>query len=255
MRQVAATFSAAVAEVRANPGALWLQMTIMIVNDAVWVAFWVLFFRRVGSVRGWDTSRVLLLLAVLTTAGGLVLGFLANARKVGRLAADGDLDAVLSLPVPPLAYLLVRRIDPTNVGDVVFGITLFAFAGSPTLARTAVYIGGVIAGAVLFAGFLVTAGSLTFFVGKGETGDFGLHAILLLAAYPADIFTGATKVLLYTAVPAAFVAAVPARLIDSFDTGEAALLAGAAGAFALLGWTTFTLGLRRYTSGAVWTRA
>jgi hypothetical protein len=30
---------------------------------------------------------------------------------------------------------------------------------------------------------------------------------------------------------------------------------GAAGAFALLGWAVFTLGLRRYSSGAVWTRA
>ena len=45
------------------------QMTVMVVNDVVWVVFWLLFFDRVGTVRGWDTDRVLLLFAVLTTAG------------------------------------------------------------------------------------------------------------------------------------------------------------------------------------------
>ena len=55
-------------------------------------------------------------------------------------------------------------------------------------------------------------------------------------------------------VPAAFVSSVPAHLLDSFATGEAALLAAVSAAFAGAGWAAFTLGLRRYTSGAVWTR-
>ena len=33
----------------------------MVVNDIVWVVFWILFFRRVGSVRGWDGERIRLL--------------------------------------------------------------------------------------------------------------------------------------------------------------------------------------------------
>src|SRR5690348_13532004 len=99
----------AVAEARANPGAFWTQLGAMAVNDIVWVLFWVLFFHRVGSVRGWDRSRVLLLFSVLTTAGGIVLGVLSNARRIGQLVPDGGLDAMLALPVPTLPYLLVRR--------------------------------------------------------------------------------------------------------------------------------------------------
>ena len=255
MRAIVATMGGAIAEARANRSAFWSQILAMIANDVVWVVFWALFFNRVGSLRGWDTSRVYLLLAILTTCAGLVLGLLANARKIGRMAVAGELDAVLALPVPPLAYLLVRRIDVTNIGDVVFGITLFAVAGSPTIERTAIFVLGVTAGAVLFTGFLVGMGSLALFAGNGEAGDFGLQAMLVLSAYPVDIFTGATKALLYTAVPAAFIGAVPAALVDSFDTGRAAALVGAALFFGFAGWALFSLGLRRYSSGSVWTRA
>lgn len=255
MKGLLATARNAAAEAGANRGALASQMAVMALNDLVWVAFWILFFRRVGDVQGWDGRRIMLLLAVLTTAGGVALGLLANARRVGIMAVRGELDAVLSLPVRPLAYLLLRRVEPTNLGDLAFGLTLFAVTGSPTMERTAVFVAVVLAAATLVTGFLVLTGSLAFFVGRSEGGELGFHAIVLLGSYPVDVFAGVAKLVLYTIVPAAFVASVPARLIDSFDAGDAALLAGVAGAFGLAGWAAFTVGLRRYTSGSVWTQA
>lgn len=255
MRALAATMRNAFAEAAANRSALASQMLVMAVNDIAWVAFWVLFFHRVGSVHGWDSDRILLLLAVLTTAGGITLGLLANARRLGTMAVEGELDAVLALPVSPLGYLLLRRVEPTNLGDIAFGLTLFATTGSPTVGRTAIFVGVVLAASTLMTGFLVLTGSLSFFLGRSEGGELGFQAILLLGSYPVDIFAGAAKVVLYTIVPAAFVSSVPARLIDSFSLSRAAWLAGTAAAFAFAGWLTFTIGLRRYTSGSVWTRA
>ncbi|HEX6424504.1 MAG TPA: ABC-2 family transporter protein [Acidimicrobiales bacterium] len=255
MTAVAATARAALAEAWANRAGFWTQVVAMVVNDVAWVAFWVLFFNRVGSVRSWDMDLVLLLLAVLTTAGGVVLGLLGNARRIGALVADGGLDAVLALPVSPLAHLLVRRVDATNLGDIAFGILLFAIVGDPSPGRVAVYVLGVATATTVLTGFLVATGSLAFFAGRNDAGELGFHAMLLTAAYPVDVFSGAAKVLLYTVVPAAFVGAVPARLLDSFDPLTAAAAVGVALLFAVAGWGTFTLGLRRYTSGAVWSRA
>ena len=255
MRAIRATTRAAMAEAWSNRSGFWTQVLTMVFNDLAWVAFWVLFFRRVGEIRGWDADKVLLLLAVLTTAGGLVLGILGNARRIGQLAADGGLDAALALPVPPLAHLLVRRIETTNLGDLFFGVALFAVIGRPDLERTAIYLFGVATASVLLTGFLVAVGSLAFFLGRNEASDFGFNAILLLGSYPSEIFTGASKLVLYTLVPAAFIGAVPAKLVDDFQLTLAAGAAGAAAFFAVLGWATFTIGLRRYTSGAVWTRA
>ena len=60
--------------------------------------------------------------------------------------------------------------------------------------------------------------------------------------------------LLFTAVPAAFVTGLPAQLVRDFDAQRAALLILVATGFALLGWGTFSLGLRRYSSGSLWSR-
>jgi ABC-2 type transport system permease protein len=255
MRGLVATLRNALAEAASKRAALGSQMLVMALNDLVWVVFWVLFFRRVGTVRGWDIDKLLLLQAVLTTTGGITLGLLANARRIGVMAVEGELDAVLSLPVPPLGYLLLRRIEPVNLGDLAFGLTLFAVVGSPTLARTAVFVAVVAAASMLLTGFLILTGSLAFFVGRNEAGELGFHGIVLLGSYPVDVFAGAAKLVLFTVVPAAFVASVPARLVDSFDAALGFWLAVVAFVFAFAGWATFTLGLRRYTSGAVWTRA
>ena len=255
MKAVVATSRAAFLESWANRSGFWTQVITMIVNDLAWILFWALFFGRVGAIRGWDTTRVLLLLAVLTTAGGIVLGLLANCRAIGRMAADGELDAVLSLPVNPLGHLLFRRITTTNLGDIAFGIALFAIACDPSLERTAIFVLGVVASSALLTGFLVAVGSISFFAGRDDAGDLGLHAMLMFAAYPVDVFGGTAKLFLSTVLPAAFVATVPARLVDEFDPQVAAALLAMAGLFLVLGWTTFHAGLKRYTSGAVWTAA
>lgn len=250
-----AAMRSAFADAAARRSAFWAQVAAMVVNDLVWVAFWFLFFNEVGSVRGWDTDRVLLLLAVLTTSAGLVLGLFSNARRLPTLVEDGSLDEVLSLPVAPLPHLLVRRVDVVNLGDVAFGVVLFLVAGHPTPGRALVYVAGVAASALLLTGFLVLVGCLTFLGTHRRVADLGLEAVLLLSSYPADVFTGFSKALLYSAIPAAFVSAVPARLVDEFDAGDALLLLAVAVTFAVLGWLAFTLGLRRYASGSAWGRA
>lgn len=255
MSGLRATLRNAFAEVAAKPGALATQMTVMMINDFVWVVFWVLFFDRVGTLGGWNRDTILVLQAVLTTAGGISLGLLANARRIGAMAVGGDLDAVLALPVAPLPFVLLRRIEPVNLGDLAFGIGLFVIACDPTPARTVTFVLVVLASATLLTGFLVLTGALAFFIGRSESGELGFHSMLLLGAYPVDLFAGAVRVMLFTVVPAALIAAVPAGLVDDFDAGRAAVLVVTAAVFAVAATAVFTLGLRRYTSGSVWTRA
>ena len=133
-------------------------MLIMAINDFVWVIFWVLFFDRVGTLGGWDRDSIILLQAVLTTAGGLSLGLFANARSIGTMAVGGDLDAVLALPVRPLRFVLLRRINPVNLGDLAFGIALFFVACEPTPERTVIFVLVSLASATLLTGFLVLTG-------------------------------------------------------------------------------------------------
>jgi len=255
MSPVLATMRTAFAEAWSNRAAFWTQVTAIVLNDVVWIVFWILFFRRVGPMRGWDRNSVLVLLAVLATGCGFTFGILANARRIGWFAADGDLDAALALPVSPLAHLLVRRVDSVHLGDIGFGVVLFLAVGDPTPARLAVFLFGVAVSIAVMTGFLVLTGSMAFFTGRTTMADMGFNAMMILSSYPVDIFVGASKVLLYSVVPAAFIAAVPARLIGDPGLGDAVALVVAAVVFSGAGWAAFTLGLRRYTSGAAWTRA
>jgi ABC-2 type transport system permease protein len=251
-----ATVRTAFLEAWSNRRGFWFQVAIMMANDVAWVAFWVLFFDKVGTLRGWDTHRVLLLFAILTTVSGAGLGLLSNARRIGELVAGGGLDAALALPTNPLSYLLTRRVDTALLGDLAFGPVLFVVAGDPTPERAAVFVFGAVCGTVVLVGFLVALGSVTLFAGgRGEQADLGFQAILIFASYPIDVFGGLTKLFLFTAVPAAFVTGLPTRLVSSFSWPVAAAAAGAAAFFAATAVATFHLGLRRYSSGALWTRA
>jgi viologen exporter family transport system permease protein len=255
MTVAAATLRTAFLEAWSNRRGFWFQISIMVVNDLVWVVFWILFFDQVGSLKGWDTHRVLLLFAILTTVSGIGLGLLANARRLGELVAAGALDAALALPTGPLPHLLTRRVDTALLGDLAFGPVLFVVAGDPTPQRAAVFVFGALCGAVVLVGFLVALGSLTLFAGgRGEQTDLGFQAILIFASYPLDVFGGLTKLFLFTAVPAAFVTGLPTSLVDTWSWPVALGAAGAAAGFACLAAAAFAAGLRRYSSGAVWTR-
>lgn len=255
MSALARTSRLAFLEAWSNRRGFWTQVAVMLANNLVWIVFWVVFFRQVGSVRGWDSTDVFVLLSVLTTAGGIVLGFCYNVIALGRMAATGELDAVLALPVRPLPYLLARRVNPVHLGDIIFGVILFAGFCDPTPARTAIFLFGVGCAVLVLTGFLVVMGSLSFFLGRNESGELGFHAMILFAAYPVDIFAGVTRTLLYTAVPAGFMTAVPVRLVESFDVRWAAATLAVGVGLMALGWVTFERGLRRYTSGAVWVTA
>jgi ABC-2 type transport system permease protein len=249
------TWLAAWKEAWANRRGFWTQVSVMAANNLVWIVFWVLFFRRVGIVRGWDVEQLVVLLAVISTGVGVVLGLFNNVRRLGELATDGGLDAALALPAPTLPYLLCRRVDAGHVGDLLFGPALFVALGNPTPARTVVFAFGVLCAALIVAGFMVLAGSISFYAGRSEAGDLGFQALILFAMYPVDVFPGVARLFLYVVVPAGFVGSAPARLVDSPDPAWAAASLAAAIGFVLAGWFSFSAGLRRYTSGALWTEA
>lgn len=253
LRALAAVWRTAWAEALANRGSFVAQMAVMVVNDLVWIFFWQVFFHRVGSVRGWTVDDMMVLYAVLALAVGLVLGALANLRMLGPLVASGDIDSALSLPVGPLGFLALRQVSPVNVGDIAFGIGLFAALGHPTPGRTALFLAATAAAVAVLVGFLVLLGSLAFLPGSSGAGELGLSAIIVFSSYPTDLFGGALRLALFGLVPAALVGSVPAQLVQDPSPARIALLAGGAVAFTGAGWLSFRLGLRRYTSGAIWT--
>ncbi|MBI4473705.1 MAG: ABC-2 family transporter protein, partial [Acidobacteria bacterium] len=70
----------------------------MIVNDAVWLAFWWLFFQRFQVLRGWQLDDVVTLWAVTAAGFGIAFALMGNALFLAGMIANGELDAWMLHP-------------------------------------------------------------------------------------------------------------------------------------------------------------
>jgi len=231
-------------------GAFISQVAAMFLNDGVWVVFWVLFFSRFHVLRGWDIKDVITVWAVAAAGFGLGHAFCANALSLPGIIARGQLDVWMLYPRALLPHIILGRMSPPALGDALFGFFVYLAFVKPDLPHCILFTALVWSVAVLFLGFSILVGSLTFFLGNAEgLAEQWRYAMITFSTYPATLFEGAVKIILYTAIPAAFVSYLPIVALKRFSLTDAALVLAGSLAFAIVGTMVFYLGLRRYESG------
>jgi ABC-2 type transport system permease protein len=231
-------------------GAFIAQVTAMFLNDAVWVLFWVLFFNRFPVLRGWTAADVITVWALAASGFGLAHAIYGNGQTLPALIAQGQLDVWMLYPRGLLSHLLLGRMSATAWGDALFGYAVYLAFVRPDLPHLLMFVALTLSVALLFVGFGVLSGSLGFFLGNGAAlAEQWRMAMLTFSTYPAILFEGGVKIVLYTLIPAGFVTYVPIVALRTLSLVDAALaLAGALGVLAA-GAALFHLGLRRYESG------
>ena len=248
---VAANFLAAL-EYRAS---FITQILSMIINDAMWVTFWWIYFTRFQVLQGgWRVEDVLALWAVVAVAFGICMALFGNALNMAEIISQGKLDYYLALPKNVLLHVLVSRMDTTAWGDLLFGTGLFILFLQPGPERVALFLMLALCAAVIFLAFNIFWQSLAFWLGNTE----GLaaqmwQALIMFSTYPSPLFRGMVKALLFTLIPASFLAHIPVELLRRIDPlWLAAEVAFAAGAL-VFSVAVFYRGLRRYESGNMMT--
>ncbi len=228
------------------------QIVGMLINNGIYFVFWLLFFDRFGSVRGYQIHDIYLLFAIVTLGYGLAFLFAGNAgANLAYLVAQGRLDYYLVFPRPLLPHLIFSRMIVSTMGDIVFGFVAFLFAGRFHPIEILFFLLSSVLVALLLTAFGVIAGSLAFFMGNAQYASQQItNSLLTFSMYPNALFSGLARTLLYTLIPAAFVGAIPVQIVQGRD---GVLLLGLAG-FVLLLWliatAVFSFGLRRYESGS-----
>jgi ABC-2 type transport system permease protein len=231
-------------------GGFAAQVVAMFVNNCVWVVFWGLFFTRFPVLRGWDVRDVITVWALAAAGFGLAHAIYGNALQVANLIAQGQLDVWMLYPRALLPHLLLGRMSATAWGDALFGYVVYVALVRPDLVHLALFVALSLAAAALFVGFSVLSGSLGFFLGNSATlTEQWRMAMITLSTYPATLFGGTVKLLLYTLVPAAFVTYLPIVALRELSLAHATLAAAGSLGFLLLSAGVFYLGLRRYESG------
>jgi ABC-2 type transport system permease protein len=228
----------------------WAQIFAMVVNDAMWIFFWGLFFQRFPTVQGYGFPDVVMLWSVTALAFGLTAGLCGNAWRFGAQVAQGELDFYLVLPKPVLLHVMVSGMTVSAWGDVLFAVGMFCALVRPDPGHLALFLLLAATSAAIMTAYAVAVNSLAFWLGQadGLAREF-VSALLIFSTYPGVLFTGAVKVLLFTVIPAGFVAYIPVELLRRWDWSLASLLVAVTAATALGARFVFNAGLRRYESG------
>ncbi|MBS0470908.1 MAG: ABC-2 family transporter protein [Proteobacteria bacterium] len=222
----------------------------MVVNDVFFLALWYMFFAGFREVGGWGLKDVALLLGMIMMVVAISGVFFGGYRDMAATILRGEIDALLTQPRAVLPRLLARESIATAWGDLVMGAWLLvAFAGLGWRDLPLVAL-GLAAGTTVYVASAVAYASMAFwFAGARSFARDLTDFMLLFSSYPGSIYSGVSKVVAYTLLPAGFVVLTPVALLREPDWQTLAIMIGSALGYAALAAALFNLGLRRYRQG------
>jgi len=231
-----------------------LQSLGMIVNDGFFLVLWFMFFAGFRQVGGWQRSDVALLLGIIMSIVACAGVLFGGYRDMAATVLRGELDVLLTQPKQILPRLIARESIPSAWGDLVVGAILLATAAKLTQAQLPAAFIGFICGLVVYISSSIAYASLAFwFAGARSFARDLTDFMLLFSSYPGSIYTGATKFVAYTILPAGFVVLTPVRYLRDPDLATFAVLLGSAFGYLAIALGLFRLGLSRYRRGHVHT--
>jgi ABC-2 type transport system permease protein len=228
-----------------------LQSGAMILNNGFMLVLWFMFFAGFHSVGGWRLSDMALLIGLIMSMVGVAGIAFGGYRDLAATLLNGEVDSLLTQPRAVLARLLCRDSLPSAWGDLATALVILAaFAGlgwsdMPWLAA------GWACGLVVYLSVAITFASLAFWLSGARSLARDLtEFVILVSSYPGSIFSGASKLIVYTLLPAGFIVLTPVRLLRHPDFAALVTVAGSAAAYGALAAAAFHLGLRRYVRGS-----
>jgi len=224
----------------------------MVLNDFFFLILWYMFFAGFRQVGGWglsDVARLLGITMMVVASSGVFFG---GYRDMAATILRGEIDALLTQPKAILPRLLARDSIPTAWGDLVVGIwMLCTFAGLGWTDIPAVLL-ALVCGTTIYVASAVAYASLAFwFTGARSFARDLTDFMLLFSSYPGSIYSGMTKVVAYTLLPAGFIVMTPIAFLRAPSVETFAIIAASTFVYATLAAVLFNLGMRRYRRGLV----
>ncbi len=226
------------------------QALAMFVNDCLWLAYFVMLFDRFPVVKGWEAVDVATLWAVTAAGFGIAHCFFGNALALPRIIARGELDAWLLYPRALLPHIVLGRMNASAFGDCLFGYVIYVVMVHPDWQHLLLFTSLTLSVALLFLGFSVLSGSLSFYLGNADTlCENWRHGLIAFSTYPIELFDGKCKWLLYTVLPAAYISGFPIDALRKLSLLDALYSFLGALSVVSLAIVVFNHGLKRYESG------
>jgi ABC-2 type transport system permease protein len=225
-----------------------MNVLFMVLNNATFIIQWLLLFQLKSDIGGYAFSDVIILWGLAASTFGLSHIFFNRVYELSELITNGKLDSFLVQPKNVLLSVISSGTSSSAIGDLIYGylvICIFQFRLINLLLFTLLSI----LGAIVLTAFAVIAGSISFWIVRGDILASNLNsAVLHFSTYPDGIFKGIVRLILYTVVPVGFVNYLPLKVILHFNFGTFLIVLVATVLMVFLAFVIFYRGLKRYSS-------
>ena len=224
----------------------------MAINNSSFVFFWWVAFQQIGgTIGGYGFRDVMFIWALVSGCFGLASVLFGNVDRITSLVVSGEFDTYLTQPKDPLLSMVCARTSFSAWGDFLYGVVLFALSGQGWKA-VPIFVLGLILSTLILTAIGITAHTLSFYIGDASlAGNMVKQFILNFSLYPVGIYPQVLRLLMYTVIPAGFIAHVPLALARGMDWRWFLVWIGASAVYCVGAWWFFHRGMRRYESGNV----
>lgn len=231
-------------------GAFMIESGMMIANNLIFFALWMLFFNQFNDIGGWKINDMLILMTIGTGAYGLKCVCFGGFKLLSQMITSGDLDPFMTQPKNLLLHIGGSRSQSKGWGNMMTALVLMIYGEPFTMMHVPLVVTGVICGALVFAAIDIIANCLPFWFGSVESiSKKYCEALFLFALYPTNIYSGVLQVLMFTLIPAGIIGYLPVELVKEFSLMKLLVLVGSTAIFVVAAFFVFYCGLRRYESG------
>lgn len=229
----------------------FIQVFMMIVNDALFFFVWILFFKIFGTIGGLDMGHFAILLSIMVMVFWIVHTFFAGYYKIWMLIEEGKLDSHLLLPGNLLVRLTTSSMMTVAIGDILYAFLLMFLIPNLSIFIVVQIIFYAMIGSITFIGFMLIFTSLSFYIGSSRNIVKWMFEWLLWPShYPPGIFEGTIlKYILMTILPVYFMVFAQFELVLEFRLEKFLFLIWWSIFFLALWSFVFYRGLKRYESG------
>ena len=196
-----------------------LQTVFMFVNNGFYLIFWnVVFGISNNQTNGIEMKEIYYLWSIPTISYGIVYLLFGGIATISKNIITGGLDSYLTQPKNIFINVATSRCDFSACGDLLYGLVL-GIAVSSTIFDYISILGYSILAAIIHIATIVIIRSLAVFLGDiEEMAERYEHTFLInFSVYPQEIFGKVVKFILFTIVPAGYIAHLPVSLMMKFN--------------------------------------
>lgn len=227
-----------------------LQIGFMLANNIFMFCVWLVIFNKFKELNGWSLQNIMYLQAIVAFSYSFSMIFFGGITEISRHVNQNTFDTFLMQPRNILAFCLLSKIHFFALGDFLYGLGLFFLTGASFYEFLGFVVLALIS-AVIITSFQLIAQSLSFF--WGDVDAFASQArssIVTLSLYPAFIYKGVSKFVVYFILPAAFVSFLPVEIFIHFSWICFAQLLAYLFMISFFSIWFFYTGIKRYESGS-----